>query len=247
MGRQDSEYRPNGEDVTNYCVMAIPDIPEIRKGNNLARIIYNKSKLIGGLIDNDILVVASKIVSKAEGRVIDISSIIPSSHAIELSKVSGKNDAVCQVILNESVSYELHGHVIIARHKLGYILTSAGVDKVDDKHVSIIPVNPDSSSRKIRQNLEKLTGKDLTVVVSDSEGREDRHGAGAVALGVSGIDPLRRSVSPLGKQQEETISDMLANAASILIGQRGRNTPVVVIRGLDLGRNTGVGMQTYIK
>ena len=89
--------------------------------------------------------------------------------------------------------------------------------------------------------------KKIAVVITDSEGREDRAGAGAVALGVSGIDSIRRTASQSGKQQEETISDMIANAASLLIGQRGKNTPAVVLRGLNIGRNTESRLQDYLR
>lgn len=133
----------------------------------------------------------------------------------------------------------------LAHHKLGYILTSAGVDQIDESHASLIPKDPDLSAKRMRETIEDLSGKEVAVVISDSEGREDR--AGAVALGVSGIDPIRRTTSPSGKQQEETISDMIANAASILIGQRGKNTPVVVIRELNIGRNIEARLQDYLQ
>lgn len=121
------------------------------------------------------------------------------------------------------------------------------MDRIDDSHVSLIPEDPDLSAQKIREEIERLTQVKIAVEIVDSEGREDRAGAGAITLGVSGIDPLRRTISPLGKQQEETISDMIANAASILIGQRGRNIPVVIVRGLNLERNIQTRMRDYIR
>ena len=246
MERKEFEHNHEVESATNFGVLMIPNIPEIKVDDNLAEIIYDRSRSIGGLFDKDILVVASKIVSKSEGRVVNISKINPSQEAIELAGLSGKTPEACQIILEESSKFEMHGHSIIAKHKLGFVLTSAGVDKMDDTQVSLIPEDPDKSAKKLREELEKLSGQEISVIICDSEGREDRVGAGAVALGVSGIDPIRRSISPLGKVQEETISDMLSNAASILIGQRGKNTPVVIIRGLSLERNINLGMLDYL-
>lgn len=247
MSKQEIECIPNGEDVEGFVTIAIPGLPEFKPGGHIGKIIYRESKRIGGLANNDILVVASKIVSKNERQVVDLSRITPSNEANELSKIIGKPPTVCQIILNESNSYIVRNNTIIARHKLGYVLTSAGVDRINGSHVSLIPKDPDLSAKKIREEIEKLSGKKISVVIADSEGREDRPGAAAVALGVSGIDPIRRTTSPNGKEQEETLLDMIANAASILIGQRGKNTPAVVIRGLDLERNIEVRLQDYLR
>jgi coenzyme F420-0:L-glutamate ligase/coenzyme F420-1:gamma-L-glutamate ligase len=247
MSRKEYEISPKEQKNDRYEVISISGIPEIGVGDNIGKIIVECSQEIGKLEGRDIVVVASKIVSKAEGRVVEISGIELSDKATRLSEATGKQAEVCQLILDESTDCTVHGRTIIARHKLGYMLTSAGIDRIDDSHVSLIPENPDLSAQKIRQEIERLSHVEIAVVIVDSEGREDRMGAGAITLGVSGIDPIRRTVSPLGKQQEETISDMVANAASILIGQRGKNTPVVIIRGLNLERNTQVGMQDYLQ
>jgi len=225
----------------------MPGIPEIEEGVDVGKLVYEQSREIGGLSSGDVIVVASKIISKAEGRIVDTSSIKVSDKANELAQATGKPASVCQLILDESSDYIVRGRTIVAHHRLGYILTSAGVDRIDESHASLIPKDPDLSAKRMRETIEDLSGKELAVVISDSEGREDRAGAGAVALGVSGIDPIRRTTSPSGKQQEETISDMIANAASILIGQRGKNTPVVVIRGLNIERDTGPRLQDYLR
>lgn len=247
MSRQEFGISHMEQKNDRYEILSVPGIPEIGVGNDIGKIVVERLQEIGGLENKDIVVIASKIVSKAEGRVIEISGIKPSDKALSLSEVTGKQAEVCQLVLNESTDYTIHGHTIVARHKLGYILTSAGIDRIDDSHVSLIPENPDLSAQKIREEIEKLSHMEIAVEIVDSEGREDRVGAGAITLGVSGIDPIRRTISPFGKQQEETISDMIANAASILIGQRGKNTPIVIVRGLNLERNTRVGMQDYLQ
>jgi len=246
MSRLEFERVPEGE-VQQFTAITVPGIPEIKEGVDIGTVVYEQSREIGGLSNGDIIVVASKIISKAEGRIVDTSSIEVTDKAKELSQATGKPAPVCQLILDESSDYIVRGRTIVAHHKLGYILTSAGVDQIDESHASLIPKDPDLSAKRIREIIEGLSGKKVAVVISDSEGREDRAGAGVVALGVSGIEPIRRTTSPSGKQQEETISDMIANAAGILIGQRGKNTPVVVIRGLNIGRNIEARLQDYLR
>jgi len=223
--------------IEHYLAFAVPNIPEIKEDDDLGLIIWDRAQLFGGFIDKDIIVVASKVISKAEGRVIDISNLEASPEAEELSKKIGKPPQVCQIILNQSSDYKVRGKTVIAKHKLGYVLTSAGVDRIDDSTVALIPQNPDLSAAKIREKIEQLSDKELAVLVSDSEGREDRLGAGAIGLGISGMNPLRftESMTRSGtiKKSEETLSDLLSSAANVIIGQRGKQTPVVCIRGIN--------------
>lgn len=235
-----------GGNVEKYITFALPDIPEIKINDDIGQIVFESSKCLGGFVNGDIIVVASKIVSKAEGRVIDVSGIQISPEAIRISQLINKPPQVCQVILNESTKQTIRGNVIIAKHKLGYVLTSAGVDRVDGLTVSLIPKNPDLSAQKIRKRIEELSSKEVAVIISDSEGREDRAGAGALALGASGINPLRivERVSANGKtvRTEETLSDLLASAANIIIGQRGKQTPTACIRGVNYQRDLKSGV-----
>lgn len=232
--------------IENYLAFAVPDIPEIKKGDDLGQIVYERMQLLEGFVDKDIVVVASKIVSKSEGRIIDVSKIETSPEAEELSKRIGKPPRVCQVILDQSTDHVVRGKTVITKHKLGYVLTSAGVDRLDDSTVALIPQNPDLSATRIRERVEQLSGKELSVLVSDSEGREDRLGAGAIALGISGMNPLRitESVTTGGasKRSEETLSDLLSSAANVIIGQRGKQTPVVCIRGIKYDRDLSIGV-----
>lgn len=246
MGLPELERILEEGNIEHYLAFAVPNIPEIQKGDDLGQIIYERMEELGGFANKDIIVVASKIVSKAEGRIIDVSSLPVSLEAEELSQKINKPPQVCQVILDQSTEYMVRHGTIIAKHKLGYILTSAGVDRVDDSTVSLIPQNPDLSATHIRERIEQLSGKELAVLISDSEGREDRVGAGAIALGVSGINPLRvtESVARNGriKRAEETLSDLLSSAANVIIGQRGKQTPVVCIRGIKHERDFNIGV-----
>lgn len=241
MSLHELENKLKEGNVENYTAFAIPDIPEIVLADDLGLIISQRAELLGGFKDGDVIVVASKIVSKAEGRIFNVSDIYVSPEALELSRKINKPPQICQVILNESTNYCVRGSTVIARHKLGYIITSAGVDRMDDSTVCLISKDPDSSAKKIRERIEELAGCQVTVIISDSEGREDRAGAGAIALGISGMNPLRvtgvKTNQGKSKRSEETLSDLLASAANVIIGQRGKQTPAVCIRGLNYQRD----------
>lgn len=246
MGLSEFERRLNEKSIESYLAFAVPNIPEIREGDDLGQIIYERMQLLGGFVDGDIIIIASKVVSKAGGRIIDVSSIDISLEAECLSRKIGKPPQICQIILDQSTDYIVRGKTVIAKHKLGYVLTSAGVDRLDKIAVALIPENPDLSATKIRERIEGLCNRELSVLISDSEGREDRLGAGAIALGISGMNPLRitGSLSKSGtlKKAEETLCDLLSSAANVIIGQRGKQTPVVCIRGVKYERDLSVGV-----
>lgn len=229
----------------------LKDIPEIKKGDNIAEIVVEKMKLLGGIKEQDIFVIASKIVSKSEGMILDLKTITPSEEAKELSnKLPRKSPEICQLILENSLSYKIENNVIVAKHKKGFSVTSAGVDRLDKDRVIILPEDPDLSAKNIMNQILKITGKKVAIVISDSEGKPDREGAGAIAIGVAGIDPLRRKEISDGqggkKTTEETISDMLAAQGSLLMGQRGTNIPAVCIRGFSYEHNPGANLQSII-
>jgi len=229
------EVQESGEVIVSF---PLPGIPEIQPGDSIASYIIAAMEKLGGVQDGDIFVVASKIISKAENAIIDLRSITPSEEAIELSKKTKgrKSPELCEVILQESSDY-IFTQVIVSKHKLGFQLTSAGVDRLDDHFVAILPRDPDQSARNIMDEVSGQTGKTVAVVISDSEGRPDREGAGAISIGVAGIQPLRiferSDETGAVKKTIETISDLLAASAALQMGQRGKNTPVVCIRGFE--------------
>lgn len=229
----------------------VTEIPEIKQGDNIGDIIAERMKNLGGIEDGDIFVVASKIVSKSEGQVVDLTSIAPSDEAIRLHQELGrKTPELIQLILDNSRSYVVRNGIILSKHKLGFVITSGGVDGLTDQTAIVLPDNPDNSAHLIMEEIEDKAGKHIAIVISDSEGRPDRKGAGAISIGVAGIDPLRVKEVPMEsgktKRTEETIADMLAAQASLIMGQRGNNVPIVCIRGFSYSHNDAANLQSII-
>ncbi|MBV9163787.1 MAG: coenzyme F420-0:L-glutamate ligase [Pseudonocardiales bacterium] len=222
-----------------FCVFGLEPFPTITEGDDLPEAI---TTVLGEqdqrLLDGDIIVVASKVVSIAEKRYVDLATITPSPQAREISEQTGKPAAIAQLILDESTEHFLATPTgpIIARHKLGYQLTSAGVDRAGATGAWLLPADPDASARRVRDALTTATGTDLAVIIADSDGRPDRLGATVISLGAAGIAPLRvtEHTEPNGKvkRQEETLTDLIAATAGIVLGQRGRGAPVAIIRGV---------------
>ncbi len=242
------EIQKSQEVIVSFPLIGIP---EIAINTNIGALIVESMNQLGGIQDYDIFVIASKIISKAEGAIIDLRSIIPSATATQLSILTGgrKSPELCEVIIQESTEQQFSG-VIVAKHKLGFQITSAGVDRLDDNLVAILPKDPDSSARKIMDSIISATGKSVAVVLSDSEGRPDREGAGAVSIGVAGIQPLRiferQEKNGTTKQTVETISDLLAASAALQMGQRGKNTPIVCIRGFGFNFDPSALMSSIL-
>ena len=227
---------PDTAPTAAFTAFALQPFPTIAEGDDLAQAIGSAAQ--GQLADGDIVVIASKVVSIAGKRHVDLAGVTVSDEARRIAEQTGKPPAIVQLILNESSSHYLateHGP-IIATHHLGLQLTSAGVDRAADGGAWLLPADPDASARKIRDDLVTLTGTRVAVVIADSDGRPDRRGATVLSIGAAGIAPLRVSVhtEPAGptKRQEETLTDLIAAAAGIVLGQRGRGAPVVVLRGV---------------
>jgi coenzyme F420-0:L-glutamate ligase/coenzyme F420-1:gamma-L-glutamate ligase len=213
----------------------VEPFPEIQPGDDLAGTITDVLRRTGTeLRDGDIVVVASKIVSIAERRYVDLASVTPSPEALDLSAKTGKAAAIVQLILDSSSQYFLATDQgpIIARHALGYQLTSAGIDRAGTEGAWLLPVDPDASARALRDALVTSIGAQVAVVIADSDGRADRRGATVISIGAAGVGPLRTTDHD-GKRQEETFTDLIAAAAGIILGQRGRGAPVAVLRGIS--------------
>lgn len=218
-----------------FSAFALEPFPELQPGDDLAAAINHVLTRTGtALQDGDLVVVASKVVSVAEQRNVDLAGISPSPEAEELSARTGKPAPLVQLILDNSTQHFLateHGP-IIARHLLGYQLTSAGIDRAGTEGAWLLPADPDASARNLRDALTAATGANVAVVVADSDGRADRRGATCISIGAAGAAPLRVTEHD-GKRQEETLTDMIAAAAGIILGQRGRGVPVAILRGLS--------------
>ncbi|WP_344681399.1 coenzyme F420-0:L-glutamate ligase [Saccharopolyspora taberi] len=225
----------------DFAVRALEPFPTITEGDPLADVIADVlASSEQHLTAGDIVVVASKVVSLAERRKVEFSEVTPSEQARELAQATGKPAEAIQVILDESVDHRLATSTgpIIARHRLGYELTSAGVDRDREAACAwLLPADPDASARRLRDELTRATGiDDLAVVIADSDGRPDRRGATVLALGAAGIHPLRIT-EHRGQHQEETLVDMVAAAAGMVLGQRGRGAPVALISGVAFDRS----------
>ena len=194
------------------------------------------------IFDNDVLVVAHKIVSKAEGRVINLEHIKPSAESLKIAAEDGKDPRIIELILDESKDMIRHSNgVIIVETRHGFICANAGVDQsnVEDSinHAVLLPVDADASANKIRESLrEKTGGKDFAVIITDTFGRPFREGQTNVAIGIAGIEPIKSyvgSADMYGKKLRVTeiaVVDEIASAAELAMGKLER-VPVVIIRG----------------
>lgn len=221
--------------TSGFSAFALEPFPELQPGDDLAGTITDVITRTGTeLRHGDIVVVASKVVSIAEKRHVDLSSVTPSPEAVDISARTGKPAEIVQLILDNSTEHFLATErgPIIARHTLGYQLTSAGIDRAGTEGAWLLPVDPDESARALRDALITYTGAEVAVVIADSDGRADRRGATVISIGAAGIAPLRTTEHD-GKRQEETFTDMAAAAAGLILGQRGRGAPVAVLRGIN--------------
>ncbi|HKW79159.1 MAG TPA: coenzyme F420-0:L-glutamate ligase [Candidatus Limnocylindria bacterium] len=220
--------------------MAVDGLPEVSRGDDLARLISEKAKLEPG----DVVVVAQKIVSKSEGRVVDLGGVTAGVEAERIAPnlVAAPDPRAVQVVLDESVRVLRSERALITETKHGFVAANAGVDHSNvpgDDAVALLPLDPDASARALRQRLHELTGVDAGVIVSDTFGRPWRLGIVNVALGVSGVlalVDLRGELDDVGKKLQATVlavADEVAAAAGLVMGKT-RRTPVVIVRGLDL-------------
>jgi coenzyme F420-0:L-glutamate ligase / coenzyme F420-1:gamma-L-glutamate ligase len=225
-------------------LIAIAHIPEIRPGDNLPRILLSaakKSKLV--FQQNDILVLAQKIISKSENRMIDLTTITPSQRAIDLAAASDndrsrKDPRLVELILRESRRIVREHPVLIVETHHGFVCANAGIDQSNipgETVVSLLPENPDVSAKKIAQALKKLTRKKIAVIIADTFGRPWRLGLTNVAIGIHGISPmqdLRGIRDAHGKPLHATIiatADELAAAAGLAM-PKSAFTPAILIR-----------------
>jgi coenzyme F420-0:L-glutamate ligase/coenzyme F420-1:gamma-L-glutamate ligase len=233
--------------VSSLTLTSLNEIPLIRHGDNLADIILNAlQKTYITLEDKDVLVVAQKIVSKAEGRMVNLVSVKPSQKALDLALQTEKDPRVVELMLQESRTVlRTRPGSIIVEHKLGFICANAGIDHSNvagdgdkkEEYVLLLPENPDRSAEQIRSTLESQTGKGIGVLIIDSHGRAWRTGTVGVAIGFSGIPgliDLRGDKDLFGYTLRITqvgAADELAAAASLMMGQAAEGTPVVHVRG----------------
>ena len=227
----------------NLEIISVKGISIIKKGDLLSDIILECLKQMNQEIhDGDILVIAETAISKAEGKIIELNNIIPSSNALKLAAKTGKRPELVEAILQESKEIIKVGpNFIISETKHGFICANAGIDEsnIDEGLATPIPEDPDRSAYQIMRRIKDSTSRDIAVIISDTQGRAFREGAIGTAIGVSGMYPLwdRSGETDLyGKELKTTsiaVADELASAASIVMGQANEGIPVVLIRGLS--------------
>jgi coenzyme F420-0:L-glutamate ligase / coenzyme F420-1:gamma-L-glutamate ligase len=238
----------------DLVLTALPGIPMIAAGDDLTAIIVKALRDAGlALASGDVLVLAQKIVSKAEGRSVDLATVTPSPRAVALGKETGKDARLVELILEESTEVLRHRPgVLIVAHRLGLVLANAGIDRsnVDGReHALLLPRDPDVSCAELRGAIAGATGTDVGVMIIDSIGRAWRNGTIGTAIGVAGLPgllDLRGTPDLFGHPLETTevgLADELAAAASLIMGQAGEGRPVVLVRGLGYGRRDGTARE----
>ena len=229
-------------------ILALEGIPELREGDDLAGLIAQAAGDRGGLLDDDVVVVAQKAVSKVEGRIVALDDVEPSDRATELAGADG-DPRQLEVILGETARIvRSRPPLVIAETRHGFVCASAGVDASNAPGpgvVVLLPVDPDASARRLRDRLVELTGVTVGVIVSDSFGRPWRQGTMDVALGVAGVAPLldlRGRRDAAGYELRTTqiaVADEIASAAELVLGKTD-GVPAALVRGVDVsGHGSG--------
>ena len=226
---------------------AVPGIPLVKPGDDLATMIGDA--LRGAQFDlatGDIVVIAQKIVSKAEDRYLELKDIVPSEKALLLAEQIGKDARYIEVVLSESDEIVRHRpNVMIVAHRLGFVMANAGIDQSNIQHndgverVLLLPRDPDGSAAALKRQFDAAFGVDVGVIINDSFGRPWRNGVVGVALGVAGLPALLDMIGApdmFGRPMQMTeiaVADEIAAGASLLMGQAAEGLPVVVVRGLS--------------
>jgi coenzyme F420-0:L-glutamate ligase/coenzyme F420-1:gamma-L-glutamate ligase len=241
-----------------FSCSAVPGIGEVQPGDDLARLIGDALDGAGlALQRRDVVVVAQKIVSKAENRFVCLDAMLPSARARALAAATGKDARLVEAILRDSSAVVRHKPgVLIARHRLGYVMAQAGIDRSnlgpggagDGERVLLLPEDCDASAAALRDGLGRRFGVAVGVIVSDSFGRPWRRGTVNVALGVAGLPALidrrgeRDRDGAVLAVTEPAFADAIAAAAGLVMGEGGEGLPVVLARGLDWSAADSTGM-----
>ncbi len=234
--------------ASSLVLTALPGLPLVQPGDDLAELIMTGLRAAGlSPRTGDVLAIAQKVVSKAEGQRVDLAQVVPSARAQELAAVTLKDARFVEVVLSESTEVlRARPNTLIVEHRLGFVCANAGVDRSNvgphdtgaSEVVLLLPRDPDATCQTLRERLRTATGADVAVLINDSHGRAWRNGTVGVALGVAGFPALldlrghpdlfdyALQVTQIG------LADELAAAASLLMGQADEGRPVIHIRGV---------------
>ena len=232
--------------MTRLELIAVEGLPEVSPGNDLGALISSRSELKNG----DILVVAQKVVSKSEGRLISLQAVTAGDEALRIAPnlIANPDPRMVEVILDESVRVLRSHRVLITETPHGFVCANSGVDHSNvpgDDVLSLLPEDPDGSADRLRLSLRELAGVEVGVIISDTFGRPWRLGIVNVALGIAGLPALvdlRGTPDDIGKPLHATVlavADDIAAAAGLVMGKTAR-TPAVIVRGFEI-RGSGRG------
>lgn len=224
---------------------SVPGLPMIQAGDDLAALALAALERAGlQLEDGDVVCVAQKVVSKAEGRQVDLDGVEPSARAIGLGAETGKDPRLVQLILDESTEVlRQRPGILIVRHRLGLVCANAGIDQSNIDHgggelALLLPIDPDASAAALRRRIAELAGLDVGVLITDSHNRPWRLGTVGVAIGAAGIEVLddhRGGADLFGRELKVTLinrADAIAAAATLLMGETTERIPLVLAKGL---------------
>lgn len=223
----------------SVIAFAVENIPLIKQGDDIARILSGKTELK----EHDIIVISSTIVSKSEGRIISLDDVKVTEKAKTIAKRNANDPRFIQAVLDESEEVLLESPFLLVRTKSGSICVNAGIDHSNVEggdNILLLPKDPDASALDIKKSIFKYTGKKVSVIITDTNGRAFRMGQTGAAIGIAGIKATldwRGTEDLFGRVLEvknEAVVDEIAGFANILMGEGSGGTPIVIIRGLNL-------------
>jgi len=238
--------------IPSFSAYAIPDIPLIQEGDNVLATMLDKiSQAQLDLQEGDVLVISSKIISKAQGRLVRLDTITPSDAALSLAAETDKDPRIVEATLQESLSVSRKRKgVLVTQHRLGFVSANSGIDqsniKDGDEAVLLLPIDPDRTAQEFRDAIKEQLGITVGIVISDTHGRPFRVGNIGVAIGVAGlpaVKDLRGRKDLYGRTlvvSQEAYADLVASAAHLLCGEADEGYPVILMRGVDISPPHGI-------
>ena len=229
--------------MKEFKAIALEGFPLIKRGDNIAKIIVETVRRNGLEIeDGDIIVVAQKILSKAEGRIVNLKEVVPSEEAKEIAEKTGKGPKFVELVLRETKEViKASREILLVEDVRGLVCINAGIDKSNvegGSNFALLPEDPDASAEKCRVEIRRLTGKDVAVIICDTYSRPFRRGQVNFAIGLAGVEPFkdyrgkRDLYGYILKIKNVAVVDEIAAAAELLMGQGEEATPVVIFKGL---------------
>ncbi|MCK4476343.1 MAG: coenzyme F420-0:L-glutamate ligase [Methanophagales archaeon] len=230
-------------------IIGIDHFPEVKEGDDLTDLFFKAlEEKREKLEDGDAIVFTSKIISKSEGRVVDLSGVKIGSDAERIAKETDKDPRIVQLILNETKEIvRTEKNIILVETKHGFVCANAGVDEsnVEEGKAVLLPEDPQRSASRLKKEIEERSGEEISVLISDSFGRAFRDGVTGICIGVSGITALldRRGeedrFGKIARITKEAVADEICAAANLVIGEFKEGIPIAIVRGLKLKRSEG--------